>query len=87
MPRLPDPLSLGTRPTPRPTRGVPNITSVGTALTRAADIGAASAAEGTGVDVLGKSISRVSDDIAKLEVRIKKRTDAVARDRAIGLYD
>lgn len=82
MPKLPDDLSFGRRPLPRP-GAVPNIQATGRGITRAADIQAAAAGQtGTGLDAFRQSL----DEIGRAETRIQSRHDAVSRARDLGLY-
>lgn len=84
MARIPDDRALGGRPTPRPTRGVPNTAVVAAGPRQAADAISRNAGQAGEVLRLG---TEVAETMLQAEERIRTRDDAVARARAISDYN
>lgn len=79
MPRLPDPLAQQ-RPTPRSVR-LPSVAGIGAGFARAANINAQTAGQGSGLDILAKSVRDV--EAAQQKRRLAEDRLALARARSL----
>jgi len=84
MVKINDPLEFQ-QPVPRATR-LPSIANVGAGYTNAANINARTAGEGSGFGIIAEGLTDRADEMALAQGRIQKRTDAVARAKAVSAY-